>query len=112
MNWRTYRQTPLSPASAARSGGLGMAYPTMFNKTNIIRAFCPDFLKNRRVEKEEVMREEKSKKRGTLGNEGISDDIYENKGRKKEGWESPTTVLKAIILYLLSEDVDENKWTY
>ena len=112
MNWRTIRQTPLCPASAARSEGLGLVYPTMFNKTNMVRAFYPAFSKNRRVEKEGVMGEEKSKKGGTPRNEGISDDIYENKGRKKEGWESPTIVLKTIILYLLSEDVDENKWTY
>ena len=48
----------------------------------MVRAFCPGFPKNRRVEKEGVMGEEKGKKGGPK-NAGISDDIYENKGREK-----------------------------
>ena len=79
MNWRTNRHTPLCPVTAARNGGLGLVYPTMFNKTNMVRAFYPAFSKNRRVEKEGVIEEKKSKKRGTPRNEGISDDVYENK---------------------------------
>ena len=34
------------------------------------------------------------------------------KSEKKEVWESPTMLLKIMMLYILSEDVDENKWTY
>jgi len=51
---------------------------------------------NRRVEKEGLRGEKKSKKGGTPRNEGISDDIYENKVRKKRVWGE-------------SDDVVENK---
>ena len=60
-----------------------MAYPTMFNKTNIVRVFLPGFAKNRRVEKEGLTGGKKSKKRGPPKYAGISNDVDENKGRKK-----------------------------
>jgi hypothetical protein len=41
------------------------------------------FAKNRRVENEGVTGEEKSKKMGAPKYAGISDDMYENKRRKK-----------------------------
>ena len=41
MKWRTDGQTPLCPASAARIGGLGLGYPAMLNKTNIVRGSYP-----------------------------------------------------------------------
>ena len=71
-------------------------YPTMFNKTKIVRVFLPGFAKNRRVEKEGLTGGKKSKKRGAPKYAGISNDVYENKGRKKGALGK-------------SDDVDENK---
>ena len=37
VNWRSHWHTTLRPASVARSGGLGLRYPAMFDKTNMVR---------------------------------------------------------------------------
>ena len=68
----------------------------MFHKTNIVRAFFRAFAKNRRVEKEGVTGEKKSKKKGAPKYAGVSYDVYENKGLKKGALGK-------------SYDVDENK---
>jgi len=70
-------------------------YPTMFNKTKIVSAFYRGFPKNR-VLKRKDLQGKKEQKKGGPKNAGISNDIYENKGRKKGAWGK-------------SNDVDENK---
>ena len=40
---------------------------------------------------------------------GISNDVYEKKGAKKEPWVSPTMLMKTSMLSPLSDDVDEKK---
>ncbi len=53
----------------------------------------------------------KGEKRGTPENEGISLDVYENKGRKIKHFWSERICMKSKDLQISSEDVKEKKRT-
>ena len=84
-------------------------YPTMFQKTNVVRAFYPGFPRNCRVEKEGVMGEKERKKRGPQNMQVYPTICMKTKGGKKEPWVSPTMLMKTSMLSVLSYDVYENK---
>ena len=69
-------------------------YPTMFQKTNVVRAFLHGFAKNRCVEKEGVTGEKKSKKLGPQNMQVYPTMFMKTKGEKNEPWVSPTMLLK------------------
>jgi hypothetical protein len=84
-------------------------YPTMFNKTNIVRAFLQGFAKNRSVEKEGLTEKKRAKKRGPQNMQVYPTMFMKTKGEKVEHEVSPTMLMKTSMLSVLSNDVYENK---
>jgi len=86
-----------------------LVYPTMFNKTNIVRVFYPGFAQNRGVEKEGLKWKKIAKKEGPQNMQVYPTMFMKTKGEKSERWVYPTMLMKTSMLSVLSNDVHENK---